>query len=519
MLIVLNRTSPFYLHGLNFSLFLKFSFSATKKIIILIFSTFKFHFQFWTHPKFKQNNGSHGDDDDDDDNINNNSEKCNSEMQLSKRSKPIKVHWPSLPPKEEKHEFQKLPDNKLINMSDKDGGLSSNNLIALKDQINQLKVNNVEQNSKKPKIMPKPIVSKILKPIPLVTKVRGKLDKSFSTPSYDFSGDSNLNNNFEYFDTDLRMSVEDIKNYDTEEMTSRTVIKEVKIKRPDKPVLTFPKPPSPKNDDNSFNSMVETTSTSCINKSVKPILYFPKPPAPKTADIDFSKINDTYRIGSYEFNTQNSKKIEQSSNRVSESGSGFLFDSKYVEHPESSTKSYLENHNGIFLDYDNVTNQLFQDKVLVSKESTTFLTNHIKNKSYLNKHQGQSDFEKSSFSDLSDVCPPLSLTDLSGSDDNIFRVDTKDNISLPSERTAIDPHQTVINTPATFPRQKAETKKSQPPVPPPRPSKPAELPKRTSYRAMLGAKAIGKKENKGQKQLFQRNPLIASNFLLFDDLK
>jgi len=442
-------------------------------------------------------------------------------MQLSKRSKPIKVHWPSLPHKEEKHEFQKLPDNNLIDVSNKDGGLSSNNLIALKDQINQLKVNNAEQNNKKPKIMPKPIVSKILKPIdnPLVHKVRGKLDKSFSTPSYDFSGDTNLNNNFEYFDTDLRMSVEDIKNYDTEEMTSSTAIKEVKIKRPDRPVLTFPKPPSSKNDDDSFNAMTETISTSSINKSVKPVLYFPKPPAPKTADLDFSKIKDTYRIGSCGFDTQNSKKIEQSSNSVSESGSGFLFDSKYVEHLESSTKSYLENQNENFLDYDNVTNQLFQNKVPVSKESTTFLINHIKNKSYLNKHQGQSDFEKSSFSDLSDVCPPLSLTDLSGSDDNIFRVDTKDNISLPSERTAIDPHQAVINTPATFPRQKTETKKSQPPVPPPRPSKPAELPKRTSYRAMLGAKAIGKKENKGQKQLFQRNPLIASNFLLFDNLK
>lgn len=431
-------------------------------------------------------------------------------MQLSKHFEPINVDWLTLPPKEEKREFQKLPDNTLIDSSVKDGGLSS--LVVSKDQINQLKVNNVEQNNKKPKIMPKPIVTKMLKPInnPLVTKVRGKLDKSFSTPSYDFSGDANINNNFEYFDPDLKMSVECIKNYGTEEISNRAIIKEVKTKRPDKPVLTFPKPP--KNDDDSFKAMTETTNIS-LNKSVKPILYFPKPPPPKTQSNDFPKMKNTYNSGSYGFDPQSNLILP--SNEVSESGSEYLFDSKYVEHLENSTKSCLEHFNENFLDYHNVTNQLFQNKVLVSKESTKYLTSNITNKLYLNKHQGQPGFEKSSFSDLSDVCPPLSLTDLSGSDDNIFRVDTKDNISLPSERTAIDPHQTVINTPATFPRPKTETKKFQPPVPPPRPSKPAELPKRTSYRAMLGAKAIGKKENKGHKQLFQRNPLLSSNFLFF----
>lgn len=437
-------------------------------------------------------------------------------MQLSKRSKPTKVHWTSLPPNEEKLECQKLPDKKLGDTSIKDDVLNSNNLVSLRERINQLKINNnVEQIiNKKPKIMPKPLVSKVSKPIDnsLVIKVRGKLDKSFSTPSYDFSGDNQ--NNFEYFDSDLRMSVENVKSYDTENVTSNNnVDNEDKVKRPDKPVLVFPKPPPPRNDDNSLPTMTETTNTNCINKSVKPILYFPKPPPPKPSDLDFSKIKDSDIVDNFGLELQNSRNVEQSSNKFSEPSSEQLFNSKYEEHTENSTKHYLETQNGNVAEVNNITTQVFKNKVQVPTESIKYSVNLNKNKSYLNnKHQDPSDFEKNSFSDLSDVCPPLSLTDLSGSDDNIFRVDTKDNISLPAERTAIILHQTILNAPATFPRQKTETKKFQPPIPPPRPSKPVELPKRTSYRAMLGAKAIGKKENKGHKQLFQRNPLIASNF-------
>jgi len=448
----------------------------------------------------------------------NNSEKSNSEMQLSKRSKPTKVHWTSLPPNEEKIESLKFSDKKLVDTSIKDDVLNSSNLISVKERINQLKINNSPEHiiNKKPKIMPKPFVSKVSKPIdnPPFTKVRGKLDKSYSTPSYDFSADSNPPNDFEYFDSDLRMSIEDVKDYDTNEVINNCVFNEDKFKRPDKPVLVFPKPPPPRTDDNiSFATMTETVGTSCINKSVKPILYFPKPPPPRIEDIDFSKIKDTNLIDNIGFEHENSKNIEQLSNRVLEPDSEFLFDSKQEEPFESMTKCYLENQNGDFLDYDNITTHLSQDRVPGSIECSKYSMKHSKNKSYLsNKHQDPSDFEKNSFSDLSDACPPLSLTDLSGSDDNIFRVDTKDNISLPSERTAIILHQAVLNTPATYPRQKTETKKSQPPLPPPRPSKPTELPKRTSYRAMLGAKTIGKKENKGQKQLFQKNPLIASNF-------
>lgn len=467
----------------------------------------KFHFQFWN--ELKQVNEAHN-------NNKNNNEKSNSEMQLSKRSKPTKVHWTSLPPNEEKHDCQKSSDKKLIDTSIKDDVLNSNNLISLKERIYQLKVNNSPEhlNNKKPKIMPKPIVSKVSKPIDnlFVTKVRGKLDKSYSTPSYDFSGDDHLHNDFEYFDSDMRMSVEDVKMYNTEEVTSTCDINEEKIKRPDKPVLIFPEPPS-RNDDISFVNMAETTSVSSINKSVKPILYFPKPPPPKVEDIDFLKMKDTDIIDNFGFELENSKSIEQSNTRVLEPSSRLSFNLKHEENLESSTKCYLENQTENFLDYDNITAQLSQEIVPISKDSSKYSIDPFKSKSYLNnKHQDMSDFEKNSFSDLSDVCPPLSLTDLSGSDDNIFRVDTKDNISLPSERTAITPHQAVLNTPATFPRQKTETKKSQPPIPPPRPSKPSELPKRTSYRAMLGAKAIGKKENKSQKQLFQRNPLITSNF-------
>lgn len=465
-----------------------------------------FYFQFWN--ELKQVNEANN-------NNKNNSEKCNSEMQLSKRSKPTKVHWTSLPPNEEKIESQKLSDKKLVDTSLKDDVLNSNNLISVKERINQLKINNSPEHitNKKPKIMPKPFVSKVSKPIdnPLVTKVRGKLDKSYSTPSYDFSADSNLSNDFDYFDSDLRMSIEDVKNVDTKEVISSYVINEDKFKRPDKPILVFPKPPPPKNDDNIyFTTMTETVAIGCINKSVKPILYFPKPPPPRVEDVDFSKIKDTDVVDD-RFEPENSNSIDKLSNRVSESGSGFSYDLKQEELLESTTQSYLENQNGNCLDYDNITTHLSQDRVPV--DCSKYSMNNYKNKSYSNnKHQDPSDFEKNSFSDLSDACPPLSLTDLSGSDDNIFRVDTKDNISLPSERTAIIPHQAALNAPATFPRQKAEAKKSQPPLPPPRPSKPAELPKRTSYRAMLGAKTIGKKENKGQKQLFQRNPLIASNF-------
>lgn len=435
-------------------------------------------------------------------------------MQLSKRSKPTKVHWTSLPTNEEKLESQKFPDKKLIDQSIKDDVLNSSNLISLKERINQLKINNSPEHimNKKPKILPKPIISKVSIPIdnPMVTKVRGKLDKSYSTPSYDFSADSNLQSNFEYFDSDLRMSVEDVQNYDTNEVTTISCdFNEDKNKRPDKPVLVFPKPPPPRSvDDVSFT---ESVGVNCINKSVKPVLYFPKPP-PKTEDIDFPKLKDTPISENFGFEPQN-RNIEQSSCKVSESESGFSFDLKQEENIESSTKSILENENVNFFDDDNSITSLSHEKNPVSIDYSKYsLKQHHKNKSYLNKKlQDSPDFEKNSFSDLSDVCPPLSLTDLSGSDDNIFQVDTKDNISLPSERTAIIPHQDVFNTPATFPRQKTEAKKSQPPIPPPRPSKPAELPKRTSYRAMLGAKAIGKKENKGQKQLFQRNPLISSN--------
>lgn len=469
----------------------------------------KFYFQFWN--ELKQVNEAQN-------NNKNNSEKSNSEMQLSKRSKPTKVHWTSLPPNEEKIESLKLSDKKLVDTSIKDDVLNSSNLISVKERINQLKINKSPEHimNKKPKIMPKPLVSKVSKPIdnPLFTKVRGKLDKSYSTPSYDFSADSNLPNDFEYFDSDLRMSIEDVKNYDTNEITTNCIFNEDKLKRPDKPVLVFPKPPPPRTDDNvSFTSMTETVGISYINKSVKPVLYFPKPPPPRTEDLDLSIVKDTDIIDNIGFESENSKNTEQLSNRVSESGSGYSLDSKQEDSLDSMTKSYFENQNGNFIDYNNLTTKSPQDRVPGSIYCSKNSINHCKNKSYLNnKHQDPSDFEKNSFSDLSDACPPLSLTDLSGSDDNIFRVDTKDNISLPSERTAIILHQAVLNTPATFPRQKTETKKSQPPIPPPRPSKPTELPKRTSYRAMLGAKTIGKKENKGQKQLFQRNPLIASNF-------
>lgn len=435
-------------------------------------------------------------------------------MQLSKRSKPAKVHWTSLPPNEEKLEIHKFPDKKLVDTSIKDDVLNSSNLVSLKERINQLKINNNSENiNKKPKIMPKPVVAKISKPVdhPLVTKVRGKLDKSFSTPSYDFSADGNSHNNFDCFDSNLKISAEDINNIDTKEIVDSCVINEEKIKRPDKPVLVFPKPPPAKNDDDiSFSTSTGTADISCINKSVKPILYFPKPPPSKTDEIDLSKIKDTDMINMYE--PQNSKIAEQL-NRDSDTISRYSFDLKHEDNVENVFKSRLENHNGNSFEYDNIAVHLSQERVPISVESSKHSMNRFKNRSYLiNKQQDSSDFEKNSFSDLSDVCPPLSLTDLSGSDDNIFRVDTKDNISLPSERTAIIPHQSILNAPATYPRQKAETKKSQPPIPPPRPSKPAELPKRTSYRAMLGAKAIGKKENKGQKQLFQRNPLINSNF-------
>lgn len=465
-----------------------------------------FYFQFWNELKQEAHNSKK------------NSEKSNSEMQLSKRSKPTKVHWTSLPPNEvinEKHESQKFPDKKIADTSIKDDVLNSSNLVSLKERINQLKINNNPEHvsNKKPKIMPKPIISKVSKPIdsPIVTKVRGKLDKSYSTPSYDFSTDVNLHNDFDYFDSDLRMSVEDVNNYDLKEVTN-SCVNEDKIKRLDKPILVFPKPPPPKNDDNiTFDTKPEIASIQCINKSVKPILYFPKPPPPKTDDIDFTNIKDTDIINNFKYEPQDrSKIVNQSNSRVSESSSGFSFDSKNEESLESSNKSYLENQNGNILGYDNITSSL-QD-IVPFMDPPIYSVNRYKNKSYSNKKQNPQDYLKNSFSDLSDVCPPLSLTDLSGSDDNIFRVDTKDNISLPSERTAIIPHQVVLNAPATFPRQKTEVKKSQPPVPPPRPSKPAELPKRTSYRAMLGAKAIGKKENKGQKQLFQKNPLIASNF-------
>jgi len=426
-------------------------------------------------------------------------------MQLSKHSKPTKVHWTSLPPNEEKLENQKISDKKLIDTSIKDDVLNSSNLVSLKERINQLKINNSSEyiHNKKPKIMPKPNISQVSKPVDnsLVTKVRGKLDKSYSTPSYDFSADG-YHNDFEYFDSDLRISAEDVKNYDTEDINTSNIINEDKIKRPDKPILVFPNPP-PRNDDISFANMVETSSISCMNKSIKPILHFPKPPPPKTEeDIVFSKIKDT-DIDNFGLEHQTSSNVEQSSSRDLESNNRFLLDLKHEEH--------IENHSEK-VDYDNIMTHFSQDKAPVSIDPSKYSNNRYKNKSYINnKHQDLPDFEKNSFSDLSDVCPPLSLTDLSGSDDNIFRVDTKDNISLPSERTAITPHQAVFNAPATFPRQKTEAKKSQPPIPPPRPTKPSELPKRTSYRAMLGAKAIGKKENKGQKQLFQRNPLIASN--------
>jgi hypothetical protein len=445
-------------------------------------------------------------------------------MQLSKRSKPTKVQWTSLPPNEvinEKHESQTFSDKKFADTSIKDDVLKSSNLVSLKERINQLKINNNNNpenvTNKKPKIMPKPIISKVSQPIdnPIVTKVRGKLDKSYSTPSYDFSTDVNLHDDFEYFDSDLRMSIEDVNNYDSKKVTN-SCVNEDKIKRLDKPILVFPKPPSPRNDDDiTFETESKIDSIKCINKSVKPILYFPKPPPPKTEDIDSTKMKDNNIIDNFEYEPQDkSRIIDQLNCTVSESSSGFSFDSKTEESLENSNKCYLENQNGNILGYNNIATHSSQDTV-PCMDSPIYSVNRYKNKFYLNKKQEPQDYLKNSFSDLSDACPPLSLTDLSGSDDNIFRVDTKDNISLPSERTAIITHQAVLNAPATFPRQKTEVKKSQPPIPPPRPSKPAELPKRTSYRAMLGAKAIGKKENKGQKQLFQKNPLIASNFRFF----
>jgi len=260
-----------------------------KKILFILIS-FKF-FQFWN--ELKQVNEAHN-------NNKNNSEKSNSEMQLSKRSKPTKVHWTSLPPNEEKIESQKFSDKKLVDTSIKDDVLNSSNLISVKERINQLKINNSPEHiNKKPKIMPKPFVSKMSNPIdnPLVTKVRGKLDKSYSTPSYDFSADSNLSNDFEYFDSDLRMSIEDVKTYDIKEVSSNCVFNEDKFKRPDKPVLVFPKPPPPRNEDNiSFVTMTETVGISCINKSVKPVLYFPKPPLPRIEDTHFLKIQDYYNM-------------------------------------------------------------------------------------------------------------------------------------------------------------------------------------------------------------------------------
>lgn len=437
-------------------------------------------------------------------------------MQLSKRSKPTKVHWTSLPPNEEKLENQKFSDVKLIvDTSAKDVVLNNNSLITLKEHINHLKINNNNPEhivNKKPKIMPKPIISNISKPIenPLA-RVRGKLDKSYSTPSYDFSTDENLQNDFEYFDSDLRTSIEDVKT-DIEKVNN-ICTNEEKIKRPDKPVLIFPKPPSPRNDDDiSFIVLTETQNINSIYKPVKPILYFPKPPSSKTEDIDFTRSKNNV-AENFEFESQNNRSIEQLNSRMLESSSGL--DSKQEENI-NSINSYLEHQHGNFLDYDNITSHLSQDKVPISIDSSKYLMNIAKNKSYFNnKHQDLLDFEKNSFSDFSDACPPLSLTDLSGSDDNIFQVDTKDNISLPSERTAIISHQAVLNAPATFPRHKTEIKKTQPPIPPPRPSKPVEIPKRTSYRAMLGAKAIGKKEVKGQKQLIQKNPLIISNLYIY----
>lgn len=446
-------------------------------------------------------------------------------MQLSKHSKPTKVHWTSLPPNEEKLETQKLSDKKLVDTSIKDDVLNSSNLISLKERINQLKINNSPDNIvyKKPKIMPKPVVSKVSKPIDnlLVNRVRGRLDKSYSTPSYDFSADGTLHNDFEYFDSDLRMSIEDVKNYGTKEVNSTCSINEKKIDRPSKPVLVFPNPPPPRNDEDiPFTTKERSTSSNSTNKLANPILFFPNPPPPKTEDIDFSKLKDVEKIDSFRYEPQNSRVVEQLNSRVSESGSGFSFDLKHEDNLENSSKSNLENQNGNFLDYDNITSHLSEGRVPISINSSKSSGNRFKNTFYFNNTQHDPpDFEKNSFSDLSDACPPLSLTDLSGSDDNIFQVDTKDNISLPSERTAIILHQAVLNAPATFPRQKTEAKKLQPPLPPPRPSKPAELPKRTSYRAMLGAKAIGKKENKGHKQLFQRNPLIASNFFYLSNDK
>lgn len=430
-------------------------------------------------------------------------------MQLSKRSKPIKVHWTSLPPNEEKIESQKCTDMMIIDSSTKDEVLNSNNLISLKERINQLKINSPEHIvSIKPKIMPKPIVSIVSKPIenPSIIRIRGKLDKSYSTPSYDFSGDSNLHNEFEYFDSELRISVEDVKNWDTK----KTVNKE-KIKRPDKPVLVFPKPPSPRNDDISFAILAETSNTNFVQKSTKPILYFPKPPPTKTEDIDLTKLKNTNIVDNVELESQSNRSINQLNSKVSEFGNEFH--STHEKHLLSSINNIIVHQHENFLDYNNGTH-LSQDKVPISINSLKYSTNRSNNKSSENKkHQDSIDFEKTSLSDLSDACLPLSLTDLSGSDDNIFQVDTKDNISLPSERSAIILHQAVLNAPATFPRHKTEVKKSQPPIPPPRPSKPVEIPKRTSYRAMLGAKTIGKKEIKGQKQLFQKNPLLASKFV------
>ncbi|XP_050432070.1 connector enhancer of kinase suppressor of ras 2 [Adelges cooleyi] len=439
-------------------------------------------------------------------NTKNNADKSNSEMQLSKHSKPTKVHWTSLPANEEKLENQKFSEKNIVdNSAVKDDVLSSTDFISLKERINQLKINTSPEHivSKKPKIMPKPIVTKPNEQSS-ITKVRGKLDKSFSTPSYDFSVVSNSQNEFEDFTSDLRMSAEDVKNYDKSEVIGKCYTNLDKSRRPDKPVLTFPKPPPTKIDDCEIPLFVDDNNINFANKKVKPNVHTPQLLPPKFDEINSNASEDTQN--NFDIVPHNYKPFDLSDRKDVKIDNSFLFEQNKSDYIHNLPKSYTDYHIGNTT-YDNVAIQVSNDRVPNSIESSKYSINRLKNISANSKTNDLSDFEKTSFSDLSDACPPLSLTDLSGSDDNIFQVEPKDNISLPSERTAITPHQAVLNAPATFPRQKTETKKSQPPLPPPRPSKTIELPKRTSYRAMLGAKAIGKKENKGK--LCQRNPLIA----------
>lgn len=396
-------------------------------------------------------------------------------------------------------------------MTVKDDVLNSRNLISIKERIRQLEMNssNLEHITyKKTKTLPKPIVSVIPKANdnPLVTKLRGKLNKSYSTPAYDFSANDNVDKDFKFFDSDLRMSVEDKRSYGKKDDTSLCAVNEDKIKSPDKPVLASPKfTPSKNDDDTSRANLIELKSVDYTAQSVKSVLYFPKHPSSKAEGID----EDTDVMHNIVNEPQYSKSIKKSGSRVLESASRFSFDTKHEEHLESMGKSYPKNQNGNLLKYDSPTTYLSQDfKVPMSTDPFKYSLSHIKSKSYSYPKMHYSNVGKNSFYDLSDVCSPISLTAFSGSDE-VFQVNTKDNISLSSEQSDVASHYKLLNASATFPRQKTEAKRSQPPIPAPRLSKLTGWSK-TSYQNMLDT--TGKDDNKGQAQLFQRNPLIASKY-------